>query len=400
MINIQSAIALILGEAKDFGSEEISMEDSYGRILSEDVTADRDYPPFNRSAMDGFALKHSDLSSCTEFKIIEEVHAGNLAEKKISKGTCIKIMTGAPVPEEADLVIKVEDAVIQSDQVSFINTDLPAWSNISKKGEDAVREKILLRRGQTCTPNAISVLAVLGKAKVNVFRIPNISIISTGNELMPPGSPVLPHQIRDSNSFALKGFLMNYRITVNKYLLVRDDKESIKRSLQSVIGSDIIILSGGVSMGDADFVPEALSECNVTNIFHKVAIKPGKPLWFGRTPDKGVVFGLPGNPMSCQVGFKVFIEPYLRKCFSMDPYRTFMYSLSNDRKKKTKLDEYFSCKMITENGKTELQPVKINGSGDILSTLNSDGLALHHSNLKDLQKGSSVYFIPWTADLP
>jgi molybdopterin molybdotransferase len=399
MINVKAALALILGEARDFGSEEIAIEESSGRILYEDIRADRDYPPFNRSAMDGFALRHQDLASCREFNIIEEVHAGSVAVKKISKGTCIKIMTGAPVPEEADLVIKVEDAIYRLNKVSFNNTDLKPWTNISKKGEDATKEKILLKKGQGCTPNVISVLAVLGKAKVKVFRSPSVAILSTGNEVMPVGAPILPHQIRDSNSYALKGFLMNYRINVKICLLVKDDKEEIRKAFESVMRSDIIIISGGVSMGDADFVPACLAACKVTNVFHKVAIKPGKPLWFGRTENKGVVFGLPGNPMSCQVAFKVFIEPFLRKCFSMESGQIIKLPLSEDKKKKTKFDEYFPCMIISANEKSELKPIKINGSGDIVSTLNSHGLALHGSDSEDLKKGQEVTFIPWSSSL-
>jgi molybdopterin molybdotransferase len=395
MIDVKEAISLILGEAREFVSEEISIDDCYGRILAEEVHADRDYPPFNRSAMDGFALRHEDLSSYTNFKIIEEVHAGSIAEKKIQKGTCIKIMTGAPVPEEADLVIKVEDARIESTKVSFKSTDLSPWTNISKKGEDIKQGEIILNKGQACTPNVISVLAVLGKARVRVFTLPKISIISTGNELVPPGSPVLPHQIRDSNSFALKGFLMDYHCKVHKHLLIKDDKESIQNALTSLMNSDILILSGGVSMGDADFVPEALEASKVSKLFHKVAIKPGKPIWFGRSANKGVVFGLPGNPMSCQVAFKVFIEPYLRKCFSMGPSPLPIFRLSSDKKKKTKFDEYFPCKFSNGKESTELLPVQFNGSGDVLSTLQSDGLAIHPSGTDNLLKGDTVYFIPW-----
>jgi molybdopterin molybdotransferase len=397
MINIKSAISLILGEAKNFGSEEVSIGECFGRVLYEDISADRDYPPFNRSAMDGFALLHEDLSLCREFTIIEEVFAGSTAREKITRGTCIRIMTGAPVPEEADLVIRVEDAVIHSNKVSFNEANLKAWSNISKKGEDTTKEKVLLKKGQYCSPNVISVLAVLGKEKVKVYKSPCIAILSTGNEVVPVGSPVLPHQIRDSNSHALKGFLMNYKINVNACLLVKDDKDSISKALRSVIDSDIILISGGVSMGEADFVPECLEACKVSNIFHKVSIKPGKPLWFGRTTSKGVVFGLPGNPMSCQVAFKVFIEPYLRKCFSMDPLPVMQLPLNEDKKKKTKFDEFFPCKIITANEKSELKPIKINGSGDILSTLNSHGLALHGSGSENLEKGSEVPFIPWNS---
>jgi molybdopterin molybdotransferase len=397
MINVKAAISLILGEARDFGPEEIFIENSYGRVLYEDIRADRDYPPFNRSAMDGFALRYADLAVCREFTIIEEVHAGSVAEKKISAGTCIKIMTGAPVPEEADLVIKVEDAVIHSNKVTFNNTDLKAWANISKKGEDTIKGETILKKGQICSPNVISVLAVLGKEMVSVFRLPEIAIISTGNEVVNLGATTLPHQIRDSNSYALKAFLMNYGIKVNTYLLVKDEKEGIRKALESVIHNDIVIISGGVSMGDADFVPEALTACKVTNIFHKVAIKPGKPLWFGRTANKGVVFGLPGNPMSCQVAFKVFIEPYLRKCFTMDPHKILLLPLCGHKKKKTKFHEYFPCNIITTDGKSELQPVKINGSGDVLSTINSHGLGLHPSEAEDLKNGETVSFIYWNS---
>jgi len=398
MISVQEAQSIILGQAESLGEEEVKLTQSRNRILAEDILSDRDYPPFNRATMDGFAVKSEDLQSGKygRFRIIEEIFAGNTGKKKIANGETVKIMTGAPVPEGTDAVIRVEDATLEGSQVSFKVKDIKQWQNIAPQGEDVRNGEIMARRGKSCTPPIISLLAVVGKSMVLVKRVPKVAVISTGNEVVPIDKTVLPHQIRDSNSWALKAFLEDYRIPVAYSRLVGDDQSSLRAALAEVMGFDLIIFSGGVSMGEADFVPKILSDLRVKKLLHKIKIKPGKPLWFGTQPAGGVVFGLPGNPMSCQVGYKLFIEPYLRECFGMSPVRPQKLPLKFERKKRVSFDEYFPCKYTTRES-TVLKTVPFKGSGDILSTVNSHGIALHPALSDDLAANSLVDFLPWQA---
>lgn len=237
----------------------------------------------------------------------------------------------------------------------------------------------------------VSALAVTGRSNVLVHQLPKIAVISTGDEVVPVGQEIQAHQIRDSNSYALASFLHQRGLEITYRKLVSDNKDLLRSAIQEVLTYDLVIFSGGVSMGEADFVPGVLADCGVQPLFHKVKLKPGKPLWFGKLPAGGVVFGLPGNPMSCQVCYKVFIEPFLRKCFDLPKALTLQLPLLVPKKKNAKLDQYFPCVMERKG----IKPVVINGSGDITSTLRSHGLALHPLETEDLKEGDTVEFIFW-----
>lgn len=391
--SVKEAQDLIVKEAWNFGFEEVRLNHASGRVLSENVYADRNYPPFNRSAVDGFAINSRDLLKEKEFLIIEEVHAGSIATKAISYKTAIKIMTGAPVPEGADAVIKVEDAEVLDNIVAFSLHEIRTKANISYEGEDTKKGEIVLPKNQLCTPQVLSALAALGKHKVKVYKKPSVAIISTGSEVKEVEEEILPHHIRDSNTYALIGFLQHYMIEPVHKEIIPDDKEKLREAIEKVFDADIIILSGGVSMGDADFIPEVLYELGVEKIFHKAAIKPGKPIWFGTT-EKNVVFALPGNPFSVQVAFKIFIEPYLRSCLGLPLLQSLKLPLNGNKKKKTSFDEYFPCR-ISDLQSTSLEIISFNGSGDITAALNSDGIALHPFDQHEILKDQLVEFLFW-----
>jgi len=391
--SLKDAIELISKQAMSFGTEMVDLENCYGRILAEAIYADRNYPPFNRSAVDGFAIKSNDLKTYKEFEIIEEVHAGSVSAIPLFIGQAIKIMTGAPVPESADAVIKVEESTMNKNKVSFSINEIKSGANIAKEGEDKRKHELAIKANTICSPSVVGVLASLGIHQVGVHKNPIVSIISTGNEIRSPKDSVLSHQIRDSNSYTLAAFFDQYHIKISNHHLVGDNKKEIRDAITKVIHSDILILSGGVSMGDADFVPEILSELGVEKIFHKVAIKPGKPIWFGRTEEGKIVFALPGNPFSCQVAFKIFIEPYLRACYQLPALKKLILSMGAPKKKKTSFDELFPFKIGDTS--SEIIPVKFNGSGDFCSVINSDGIAIHSSSKVDLLCGDLVEVFFW-----
>jgi molybdopterin molybdotransferase len=396
MQSIQNALQLILSNKRNFGTEFVSIHDCLDRILAADIFADRDYPPFNRATMDGFAIIAQDLNSgSNKLNLQETIHAGDAKQLEIINGNCVKIMTGAPVPQRANAVIRIEDTHINGNEIHFNVKQVKENQNIALQGEDAKKGDLLIKKGTKLNPNSISLLAVTGHAKLEVYKLPIIAIVSTGNEIVAVESVIQPHQIRDSNVHTLKNSLLNYCISAIQTALIVDDKIALKNTISELLNTDIIIISGGVSKGDADYVPEILKHLGVIEIFHRVSIKPGNPLWFGKMPNGGVVFGLPGNPISVQVGYKVFIESFLRKCFDMEPIEPIFLPLLGEKSKKSNFTEYFPCKLTHENKKSGLAINKMNTSGDISTTNNSDGIAIHPSEKQTIEKGEFVEFYFW-----
>jgi molybdopterin molybdotransferase len=397
MILVKEAIDLIVARSKNFGCKQIAIDEAYNCILSEDVCADRDYPPFNRSAMDGYAVVSSDFNNgqIVKLKLTEKLFAGGFSKNKVVSGTCIKIMTGAPVPEGADAVVRVEDTAEKDNVVEFVVTTVKVKQNIALQAEDAKSGDLIISKNTVLDARAIPVLAVLGKAMVNVYNQPKVAIVSTGNEVVSVESIILPHQIRDSNSYSIKNFLKKYAIDDIIVMHIADDKQKLIAEIEKLLDKDILILSGGVSKGDADYVPEVLMSLGVKQIFHRVQIKPGAPLWFGVMPNGGVVFGLPGNPVSVQVAVKIFIEPFIRACFEIERVKPLLLPIFSEKKKKTKLDEYFPCKIVTKNNVTGIVSNRMNGSGDVAATLGSDGIALHPSNVDMVNENTVLEFYPW-----
>ena len=397
MQSIQNALELILSNKRNFGTETISIYDCLDRVLAEDIFADRDYPPFNRATMDGYAIISQDINigKNSLLKLTDTIHAGEEKQFALESGNCIKIMTGAPVPQRANAVIRIEDTHINGNEIHFNVKQVKENQNIAIQGEDARKGDLLIKKGTKLNPNSISLLAVTGHAKLEVYKLPIIAIVSTGNEIVAVESVIQPHQIRDSNVHTLKNSLLNYCISAIQTALIVDDKIALKNTISELLNTDIIIISGGVSKGDADYVPEILKHLGVIEIFHRVSIKPGNPLWFGKMPNGGVVFGLPGNPISVQVGYKVFIESFIRKCFDMEPIEPIFLPLLGEKSKKSNFTEYFPCKLTHENKKSGLAINKMNTSGDISTTNNSDGIAIHPSEIQTIEKGEFVEFYFW-----
>lgn len=393
-ITVPEAQALIAKQPKNWGTETIFLEDAYYRTLAEEVCADRDYPPFNRAAMDGIAIRSGDFleHKISNFQIVEELIAGAIPQHSITKGQCFRIMTGAAVPPSANAVVKIEDCKV-TDSFVAVNegSQIKPWLNIALQGEDAKAHQIILQRGSVINATVLATLASVGKKEILVFKKPTIAIIATGNEIVKINENILPHQIRNSNTYALVGLIESLGLKITQNHLVSDNKAELKKTLQQAITCDVIIITGGVSMGTADFVPQVLMGNGITPLFHKVKIKPGKPIWFGANGNS-TVFALPGNPMSVQTTFKVFVEPYLQQVAQL-PKVSMYLPMSVGRKQKVLLDEYFSCTL--EGNPTTLLPIPNNGSGDIISNIKSHGIALHASATGDLASGDVVKFISW-----
>ncbi|PJZ71201.1 molybdopterin molybdenumtransferase MoeA [Leptospira perolatii] len=397
MISISDALKRILLKVNKPETILISLDQATGFSLAETVKADRDYPPFHRSTMDGFALKSKDYETGKVFTYQTEVSAG--MKIKLRKGErIVKIMTGAPVPDGLDTVIKFEDSKDVSQEgnlkmVRFVPTKIKSGQNIAKQGEDLRKGQTVISSGTIINASVISLLASLGKDKVRVFSPPKVSIVSTGNEVVSIEAKPKPFQIRDSNSHGLTSFLKKFGITPLSVNLVPDEEPKIQEALKQGLTSEILLITGGVSMGSLDLIPSVLSKLGVQEIFHKVELKPGKPIWFGRTKSC-VVFALPGNPFSVQVCARLFVEPYIRKFLSLPESSTLNLPILQSRSKGNKLPEYFPA-LLENNLVTGVLPKKFNGSGDITAGLLSDGIALHPADKPEIKEGEVLEFLFW-----
>ncbi|TGK79145.1 molybdopterin molybdenumtransferase MoeA [Leptospira noumeaensis] len=398
MISYAAALEKILSEAKPYPKEIVTINEALGRVLAAEIFADRDYPPFHRSAMDGFAISSKDYAENQLYPYQRELSAGASLNLEPNEKT-IRIMTGAPVPDGFDVVIKIEDTILSESngqkQVTFSIKDVKPWQNIAKQGEDLKKGDLVLSIGLKIGTSEISVLASLGKEKLTVVKPPKIHIISTGNEVVPINTSPLPFQIRDSNSYTITSILSKYKIQPELVTHVPDSESEITNQIQQGLEADILILSGGVSMGSLDLVPSILQKLGVELIFHKTAIKPGKPIWFGKRKNT-IVFGMPGNPFSVQTCSRIFLEPFLRKSFGQNQIPSYKLPYSTTKQKKGSLTEFFPVRLeTTNNDKTYLSPLSFNGSGDVRAGVTSDGLAIFPTEVSSIQKDDLLEFLPW-----
>lgn len=395
MLTIGEALEKIGRYAGSFGIEKIALEDSLHRVLAADILADRDYPPFNRSAMDGFAVRADDLQLSRPLRIIRDLHAGDVFDHTLQAGECVRIMTGAPVPDGADAVVRIEESQPGDGVVTFPGVQAKPGQNIAFRGEDVKIHDRMLPKGSLITAAHQAMLAVTGCGEVPVAKLPRMIVYSTGNEVQPLRQQVMPHHIRDSNSYALRGLLQAYRINTAVNNPLPDDPALLSDAFRKGLAYDIMIISGGVSKGVADHVPGVLQELGVKELFHRVRIKPGNPLWAGISGNRKMVFALPGNPVSVQVAFKIFIEPFIRSCLGLPLLQPCYFPMHVSRQPRTGFDEYFPAALQRSKAYTSLHPVAYNGSGDIMATAHSEGIAWHPAGAGELAAQTPVAFYPW-----
>lgn len=389
MISLKEAQQIVLSNAKSFGTEKVLLDNSVGRVLAEQIVADRDYPPFNRATMDGYAIKLSDWkNNIRSYTIAETIYAGKISQVKLTEGNCYKIMTGAAVPPDADFIIRREDAKENENTVHFNSLDIVAGLNIAAQGQDLKSGELIIDKPLVIDAATIALLASVGKHEVIVESLPTIAIITTGDEVVPVNSNVNPVQIRNSNSHLLKALLKKNNITPVSCEHIADDKIKLEEAISKVINADVLILNGGVSAGDADYVPDILAKLGTKQIFHKVAIKPGKPFWFGKFDNGATIFALPGNPFSCMVTFKLFIETFLHSSFGLSDSKQINLPFNGTREKKSLLDEFFPVKISGDP--SHLIPLHFNGSGDVTAAMGADAIAQHPADKALLQKNDIV----------
>jgi len=407
MIDFRKAQELVLQQARSFGTETVPLEQALGRVLAETIRADRDYPPFDRASMDGFAVRYTDLvSGIRRFTVIETLLAGYEPANTLSTGECYKIMTGAAVPAAADVVIRRENVMENGNAVELPElpvealpaATLPApadprfpwrpYQNIARKGEDLASGEVVTDQPLVCEPPVVALLATLGKITVQVERLPKIGLLTTGDEVVPAGDPVSSVQIRNSNRWLLEAALQKSGFGLAARGHAPDDPGILRQRVDELLDNDVLILCGGVSAGDADYVPGVLEAAGVRKLFHKVAMRPGKPVWCGVTTGGKMVFALPGNPFSCLVNMVLLIRPYLRACQHLAPAGLLGIAMGTARKKRSPLDEFFPVHL--HGSPARLTPVTMNGSGDIRLGRQANALALHPASADDLAEGEVV----------
>lgn len=390
MLSFQDAVEIVSSLAHSFGTETIHLDDVLGRVLAENISADRDYPPFNRCSMDGYAIRVDDFNKGTRsFEIAEVIYAGQVSQITLHQNQCYKIMTGAAVPLSANAVIRREDTFETDGKVEINAEECSIFQNIATRGQDIKENTPIVKTNKLCTAPIISLLATLGKEYVIVNKLPTIAVFTTGDEVIAVGKPVSEVQIRNSNGHLLKALLKERGLNPKLYKHVADNKEELKKAFAEALDYDIIITCGGVSAGDADFLPEVFDELSIKKEFHKTAIKPGKPIWVGKMPNGGTVFALPGNPFSTLVTFHLFVDLFLKLSTGISQ-TSCQKSFHGVRNKLTNLDEFFPVNINEEDN--SLEPVQINGSGDIRLGLNADAIAHHPAEIATIKWGSKLSY--------
>ena len=393
MITFQEAFQKVLEHSIDLGMEEVPLMKSLGRILAQDIYADRDFPPFNRATKDGIAIQYSTLVSSGHTYKIERVAAAGVVQQVLSDNTnCLEVMTGAVVPKNADTVIMYEHITIENGSVT-INEKVRKGQNIHYKGTDKKVGSKILSKGSKISPAEIGVMASVGCAKLQVKRNPKICAIATGNELVEVNASPEPHQIRKSNMLTIEAALLNSSITSSSLHLV-DDKKVIGLELKKAfIENDVLLLSGGVSKGKFDFIPEVMESIGVKKVFHRVAQRPGKPFWFGVHKQlKTVIFSFPGNPVSTFANYHLYFLPWLYKSWNI-PIENLYIKLNTELTISASLTRFIQVNSTWVDGSLWATPVIENGSGDLTSLAQADGFICLEPREKVYKVGEKVKFV-------
>ena len=393
MISVDEAVQIVINNTTVLEPQVIDLKNALGFSLAEDVTSDMDMPPFNRSAMDGYALISDDLSLLpAKLDVIETISAGYQPKKVVEKGQASKIMTGAIVPEGADAVIMVEntETTCNGRKVKILK-HIEKGKNIARMGEDMQKGQVVLKKGVKIRPQEVGVLASVGVNKVNVFRAPTIGVISTGDELVEIANIPEPGQIRNSNSYSIAAQAKQLSNNVEIFDIAPDNKEKIAVLIELGCKKDVLILSGGVSMGDYDLVGKVLNELGINVFFEKVALRPGKPTLFGKMNNTHI-FALPGNPVATFVTFELFVYPAVRKMMGFKSFKKPLVKavLEKDYPAKRKRTEYRPAYIRFNNEKLSVLPVKWHGSADLLSTTNANCLLVVPLHVDSLSEGELV----------
>ena len=371
-------------------TERVPLSDANGRVLALDVVSTADVPPFARAAMDGYAVRAEDLSRATReqprvLKRIETLFTGHVAQRTVGHGECIEIATGAPMPAGADAVVMVEDTDGEASEGVRVFSSVAPRQNVGPQGADIRRGQQVLQAGMTLTPGRIGALAALGLAAVDVYAKPRVAILSTGSEIVEPGRPLAPAQIYDINRFTLAAVVAEHGGEPASYRTANDTIDDLSRALDACLKEDLLVFSGGSSVGERDLILDLLASRGEV-IFHGIAVKPGKPTAFGTVAGKPF-FGMPGYPTSCLSNAYILLAPTLRRVARLAPQAVRSVTLP------------LSERVASAPGRHQFYTVKIRGgtaepafkaSGDITSMSQADGYIEIPASTDAVEKGARV----------
>ena len=395
MISVEDALKTILNAISPLGLEKVNILDALGRVIGEDVYAGRAIPPKDNSAMDGYALRAADTCSASEttpaiLEVVEDIPAGTIPEKRIEPGQAARIMTGAPVPEGADAVVRMEDTRKEGRQVAIL-VAAKHGQDIRVAGEDVHSGEKGISRGEVIRPAEIGMLASLGRSFISVYQRPLVAIVATGDELTDIDETPSSWKIVSSNSYSLAALVLNCGGIPMQMGIAKDRREDLVAKFQAARRADLIVSSGGVSVGDYDLVKEVMQEKENRMQFWRVAMKPGRPLAFGMLGDVPCV-GLPGNPVSAMVSFEQFIRPAILKMMGHVNLfrRTIQARLGEDINKKSGIRHFLRARIQKDGDLYTVVTTGDQGSGILKSMVRANGLIIFPEEMTTVRAGGMV----------
>ncbi len=397
MITVTEAEQIILAEKRDYGIEAVTLEQSHGRVLAEALFADRDFPPYDRITMDGIAIAYGAFENGQKTFFIKGTQAaGHMPIEITTPDECVEVMTGAALAASADTVIRYEDITIVNGHATINIDNIRQGQNIHRKGSDKTAGTLLVKEGQAITPALINTAASIGKSKLLVKKLPRVMVLSNGDELVTVDEMPTPYQVRRSNSHAIAAILQQQGIVAD-LLHLPDDEAVIKTKLESLLQQyDVIILSGGVSMGKYDYLPMAFKELHVEKKFHKVKQRPGKPFWFGTSDNDKIVFAFPGNPVSAFMCMHRYFIPWLHASLAIGTKHPVYAVLKEDYTFSPELQYFLQVKIHSEaDGRLMAVPAEGNGSGDFINLLDTDAFMELPEKQTNFRQGEAYRIWPY-----
>lgn len=400
-VTYEEALASVLPAVRLQDVRSVALPDVVGEILARDVVADRDIPPFPRAAMDGYAVAWTGEEAECEYRIAGTVNPGDEWTGEAGECDCVKIMTGAKVPSPFDTVVPVEFAGPESGRTVRFTRPVTRGENVARQGEDVRKGAVVIPAGTRLAPNHVATLSSIGLAEVPVYRRPSVAVLATGSELCEPWERAEGPTVRNCNSHFLIAALKEFGFRDVRYLgIVRDDREKITAKALEGLESDFLIMTGGVSVGEVDVVPQCLETCGVRRIFHKIAVKPGKPIFAGQSARGGIVIGLPGNPVAVMVHFYMFIRPLLLKASGASRClpKPIDLPLGKSAANKSGGKKFCLARLESSGGETRVVEIPSHGSGDFISAVHAEGVFEIPLGSTRLPEGHVVRFYPIRAE--
>lgn len=395
LTEIADARQIVLEHARPLPAEAVPLREALGRALAEPVQASEAIPPFDNSAMDGFAVRAADTAPASErgsvtLAVVGESRAGRPAGRAVAAGEAIAISTGAVLPDGADAVVRVEDTAASDGRVR-VEASVRAGLNVRRAGEDMRAGEEVLRPGTVLGPAELGVIASVGRADVRCARRPRVAVLTTGDELHEPGEPLPPGGIRNSNAYTMPALAERAGAELGAVELVRDDPAATRAALERALDADVAVVCGGVSVGEHDHVRAALAELSVSEAFWGIALRPGKPTAFGTHPGGSLVFGLPGNPVSAMVTFTLLARPAIDSMLGLPPDRDRATAVLDEQyAKKPGRAHAVRCRLELRDDGWHARTTGEQGSHVLTSMLGADALALIPTASGDVAAGERV----------